>query len=203
MVKVKICGVTRAEDARAAADGGADAVGLNFFAGSPRCLGLERAQEIIAQLPARVCKVGVFVDTPRAEVVALAARLGLDALQFHGAESPEYCAGWDRKVVKAVRVKDAMALAAAAQAYRVDFLLADAWVPDKAGGTGRRVPVEWLTGIAPERLILAGGLDPDNVAEAVRRVRPFAVDVASGVERQVGEKDAQAIRRFVANAKNA
>jgi phosphoribosylanthranilate isomerase len=136
-------------------------------------------------------------------VGAIAARLGLDALQFHGAETPEYCAGWDLKVIKAVRVKDATALSAVAESYRTDFVLADAWVSGQQGGTGRRVPVEWLAGIDPARLVLAGGLDPDNVAEAVRLVRPHGVDVASGVERAAGVKDEQSIRRFVANAKNA
>ena len=96
MVKVKICGLTRAEDALAAAEAGADAVGLNFVAGSPRCLDPARAEEIAARIPASICKVGVFVDAPRDEVLALAERIGLDALQFHGEESPEYCRGWAR-----------------------------------------------------------------------------------------------------------
>jgi phosphoribosylanthranilate isomerase len=202
VVKVKICGVTRAEDARVAVEAGADAIGLNFFSGSPRCVTLERAEEIVAELPARVCRVGVFVDAEREHVSAVAERLGLDALQFHGGESADYCGGWQRKVIKAVRVKDGESLAAAAS-YRVDFILADAWVAGTLGGSGRRVPVEWLNGIERERLVLAGGLHPDNVAEAVRLVRPAAVDVASGVERVAGQKDVEAIRRFVHNAKNA
>ena len=102
-----------------------------------------------------------------------------------------------------MRVKDAGTLSAAADSYAVEVLLADAWVAGRPGGTGRRVPVDWLVGVERERLILAGGLDPDNVAEAVRLVRPAAVDVASGVESEPGRKDPQAIRRFVANAKNA
>jgi phosphoribosylanthranilate isomerase len=202
VLKVKICGITRPEDARAAAAAGADALGLNFFAGSPRCVSPERAAEIVAAIPAGICKVGVFVDAPRERVRDLAERLALDALQFHGEESSEYCRGWTAKLIKAVRVRDAAALAAAAP-YAVDFLLADAWVAGRHGGTGRRVPAEWLSGIDPARLILAGGLDPDNVADAVRAARPAAVDVASGVESAPGVKDAEAMRRFIANAKNA
>jgi phosphoribosylanthranilate isomerase len=149
-----------------------------------------------------VCRVGVFVDAARDHVRAIAQRVGLDALQFHGDEGAEYCAGWDRKTIKAVRVRDAGSLARAA-AYPVDFLLADAHVEGRPGGTGQRVPAEWLVGVAAERLILAGGLNPDTVAQAIRSLRPAAVDVASGVERAPGVKDPEKVRRFVSNAKSA
>lgn len=202
MVKVKICGVTSAADALRAAEAGADAIGMNFHPPSPRCVGVETAEEIVRALPAGLCRVGVFVDAERSLVQELASRLGLDALQFHGDEGADYCRGWSQKVIKAVRVRGPESLAGAAFAA-ADFILADAFVAGIPGGTGRRVPLEWLAGADRERLILAGGLDADNVAEAVRAVRPAAVDVASGVESAPGRKDPQAMRRFVANAKNA
>jgi phosphoribosylanthranilate isomerase len=202
MTKVKICGVTRVEDALMAAAAGADAIGLNFYAQSPRCVTVAAAAAIAAALPPHVCRVGVFVDAPRDEVSAIAAQVGLDALQFHGSESAAWCAGWDRKVIKAVRVRDGAALARAA-AYAVEFILADAYLEGQAGGTGQRVPHEWLTGLPPERLILAGGLNPENVAAAIRAVRPAAVDVASGVERAPGLKDPEKVERFIANARVA
>ena len=202
MIKVKICGVTSVADALMAAAAGADAIGINFCASSPRCVGIDVAEAIAVALPSHVCRVGVFVDATRAAVAAIAARIGLDALQFHGSESSELCAGWDRKTIKAVRVRDAASLARAA-AYEVDFILADAYVEGLAGGTGRRVPGEWLVGVPAERLILAGGLTPDNVADAIRSLRPAAVDVASGVEHAPGHKDPEKVERFIANARLA
>ncbi len=202
MIRVKICGVTSVEDALMAVAAGADAIGLNFCRSSPRCVPVDVAAAIAAALPPRVCRVGVFVDAPRDEVQSIAARVGLDALQFHGSESAELCAGWDRKTIKAVRVRDGETLARAA-AYAVDFILADAYVEGRLGGTGQRVPPAWLAGVPAHRLILAGGLTPDNVAEAVRLVRPAAVDVASGVERLPGIKDPEKVGRFIANARVA
>lgn len=201
-VKVKICGVTTVADARVAAAAGADAIGLNFYARSARCVSAETAAAIVAELPPAVWRVGVFVDAPRDDVQRLADACGLDTLQFHGDESPEYCRGWTQRTIKAIRVKDAATLGAAG-AYRVDFVLADAYVEGLAGGTGHIVPPEWLRGISPERLILAGGLTPENVAAAVRGVRPFAVDVASGVEIAPGRKDPERVRRFISNAQTA
>ncbi len=201
-MKVKICGVTSARDALLAAQAGAAAVGINFFPGSPRCVSLETAEEIAASLPKGVCRVGVFVDAAREEVERLAAHLRLDAVQFHGAESPDFCRGWAQRVIKAVRVRDRHSLAQMA-AYPVDFILADAYVEGQLGGTGERIPPSWLGAVASERLILAGGLTPENVAEAIRQVRPAAVDVASGVEGAPGKKDPERVRRFIANARNA
>jgi phosphoribosylanthranilate isomerase len=202
MTRVKICGVTRLADALQAARAGADAIGLNFYPGSPRRVSLETAAAIAAALPAGVCTVGIFVDAPRDEIAAVAERVGLDAIQFHGDESPELCGGWSRKTIKAVRVDGPQALAAAA-AYPVDYLLADAHVAGQPGGTGRRVPFEWLVGVPSERLILAGGLTPETVAAAVRAVHPAAVDVASGVESAPGIKDPEKVERFIANARTA
>src|SRR3990172_2889541 len=188
MIKVKICGITSVRDARVAAEAGAAAIGLNFFPRSPRCVDMQTAEAIVAALPEDVCCVGVFVDAARETVQRVASRLGLDALQFHGEEDAAYCRGWSRTVIKAVRVRHRDALIRAA-AYPVDFILADAYVEGLPGGTGERVPPDCLTGVARERLILAGGLTPENVAEAIRQVRPMGVDVASGVERAPGEKD--------------
>jgi phosphoribosylanthranilate isomerase len=202
MIRVKICGVTRIADALHAARAGADAVGLNFYERSPRYVSVETAAAIAAALPAEVCKVGVFVDASRDEIAAIADRVGLDAIQFHGAEARALCEGWRRKTIKAVRVDGPQALAAAAD-YPVDFLLADAFVVDQPGGTGQRVPLEWLAGVPRERLILAGGLTPDTVADAVRLAHPAAVDVASGVESAPGIKDPEKVTRFIANARTA
>jgi phosphoribosylanthranilate isomerase len=199
---IKICGITSAADARVAVAAGAGAVGLNFYPRSPRCVSAETAAEIIATLPAGVWRVGVFVDAPAADVAALVEGLGLDTLQFHGTESPDYCARWSQRVIKAVRVRDPQTLEAAA-AYPVDFILADAYVEGLAGGTGATIPAEWVTAVKPDRLILAGGLTADNVAAAVRRLRPAGVDVASGVERSPGRKDPEQVKRFIANAQHA
>jgi len=202
MVKVKICGVTNVEDARVAAAAGAWAIGLNFFPRSVRCVSQETAEAIVAALPREVWRVGVFVDAPAESVRETAERLHLDALQFHGDESAEYCRGWRQRVIKAVRLRDRDALARVA-AYPVDFILVDAYVEGLVGGTGRTVRWNWLSGVDRDRLVLAGGLTPENVAEAVRVVRPMAVDVASGVERSPGEKDPERVRRFILNAQSA
>jgi len=198
-VRVKICGITSLEDARCAVELGASAVGFNFYSRSPRCITAEAAKRIADELPAGICRVGVFVNAERAEVATIARTVGLTALQFHGDESPADCVQWDRKVIKAVRVRDANASAAAA-AYAVDFILADAYVESMFGGSGKRIEVPWLKGFAAERLIVAGGLTADNVAALVRDVRPFGVDVASGVEQAPGRKDPVLMRRFIENA---
>ena len=201
-VRVKICGITNRADACAAVDAGAAALGFNFCPSSPRYVTPEVAAEIVVQLPRAVCSVGVFVNEPRERVAAIAQQVGLTALQFHGDESPEFCRGWAQKVVKAIRVCDAHA-AGKAQHYTVDFVLADAYVEGQRGGTGRRIVPILLEGFERRHLILAGGLTPENVAEVVRTVRPFAVDVASGVERAPGQKDVTLMRRFVAHAQTS
>jgi phosphoribosylanthranilate isomerase len=202
-VQVKICGITNRDDAMAAVDAGAAAVGLNFYPHSPRRVDIRVAAEIVHALPGSVCTVGVFVDAARAQVEAIGAHVALAALQFHGSEPPELCVGWTgKKVIKALRVRDPHA-AVLARRYGVDFILADAYVEGQFGGTGQRIASDLLTDLDRTRLILAGGLTADNVAEAVRAVRPFAVDVASGVERAPGRKDWDLMRRFIANARSA
>lgn len=199
MTWVKICGVTSVADARMAVAAGADAIGLNFHPGSPRAVTIEMATAISGALPLDVCRVGVFVDAPRAVIARTIAQVGLTAVQLHGREDAAFCRGWSCKTIKAVRVRDHASLAAAAE-YPVDFILADAYVAGVPGGTGVRIPREWLVGIGRARLILAGGLTPDTVADAVREVRPAGVDVASGVERAPGVKDPEKMERFIANA---
>jgi phosphoribosylanthranilate isomerase len=202
-VKVKICGVTRPEDARAAAAAGADYLGVNFWPGSPRAVDVERARAIGAAAPA-VPLVGVFVDASRDEVARTGERAGLALVQFHGAESVAYCRDWPWPVIKVIRVPPGeRAERLAAPFAGVAYLLVDAWVPGRPGGTGVRVADDALGGLSVERLFLAGGLTPDNVGEAVRRVRPFAVDVASGVEQHAGVKDHEKIQRFIERAKAA
>jgi phosphoribosylanthranilate isomerase len=198
-VRVKICGITNLDDALAAVDAGAAGLGFNFYERSPRYVPPATAGEIMARLPPAVCSVGVFVDAAREQIASIATQLGLQALQFHGNESPELCRAWPRKVIKAIRVRDRRAVVQA-KAYDVDFILADAYVEGQLGGTGIRVALELLEDLDCRRLILAGGLTADNVADAVRVVRPFAVDVASGVEAAPGKKDWKLMRRFIANA---
>ena len=201
-VRVKICGLTNLDDARAAVDAGASALGFNFYPQSPRYVMPEVAAEIVARVPRSICTVGVFVNEPRDRVAAIVSQVGLTAVQFHGDESPEFCRAWRQKVVKAIRVRDGHA-AATAQRYAVDFILADAYVEGQRGGTGQRIVPILLEGFERRRLILAGGLTPQNVAEIVRAVSPFAVDVASGVELAPGKKDVGLMKRFIAHAQAA
>lgn len=198
-VHVKICGVTNQADAETACAAGAAAIGFNFFPGSRRYVPEATAAEIVRSLAGRACMVGVFVDATRDEVERIANLVGLDALQFHGDENPQYCEGWSRKVIKAVAIKDAASVAAARR-YATPLLLADAYAPGERGGTGKTFAWNLLAGLDHTRLVLAGGLTPDNVGQAVREVRPYAVDVASGVESAPGCKDAEKVRRFIANA---
>jgi phosphoribosylanthranilate isomerase len=198
-VRVKVCGITNLDDAVAALEADADALGFNFYAPSPRSLSPDAAAGIAARLPEGTCTVGVFVNASRRDIERVAGRVGLTALQFHGDEDPEFCCSWPQKTIKALRVRDRSG-AAAARAYTVDFILADAYVEDRFGGTGRRIALEYLEGFDRGRLILAGGLTPANVADAVHTVRPFGVDVASGIERAPGKKDWDLMKRFIAHA---
>jgi phosphoribosylanthranilate isomerase len=202
-VKVKICGVTRAEDARAAADAGADAIGINFWPGSKRFVALGDASRIAAVVPSRVLVVGVFVDAERAVIERAIREVPLGAIQLHGGESPDACAGWDVPVIKAIAAREGVALAELAASYPVDYVLLDADSRGRHGGTGESFPLERAVDVAPGRLFLAGGLRPETVAAAVRRVRPYAVDVASGVESAPGVKDRAKVEELIRNAKAA
>ena len=202
MARVKICGITSANDARVAVDAGAFAIGFNFHPPSPRFVEPARARAIVAELPSHVWRVGVFVDRERAAVEQIAAEVGLDTLQFHGDESPEFCAGWAQKVIKAFRVRGRTDVERL-PSYAVELMMVDAYVEGTHGGTGARFDWTLLEGVDRQRLVLAGGLTPDNVAEAIREVRPWAVDVASGVEASPGVKDPEKVKRFIRHAETA
>ena len=203
-VTVKICGITSVEDARAAVEAGADAIGLMFFEKSPRFVTLETAAAINRALPLHVVRVGVFVNASESTVHEAVAACGLTILQFHGDETPEFCAQFPLMKMKAFRVKDAESLEALPN-YPTDAWLLDAYSPAALGGTGERF--NWDLAIEARKfgrpIFLAGGLTPENVAEAVRRVKPFGVDVSSGVESAPGKKDAAKVHAFVAAAKAA
>ena len=201
-VKVKICGVRTVADARAAVDSGADFLGLNFHPASPRCLDEDAAASIAAAVSG-VRLVGVFVDAPRAQMERLASRLALWGVQLHGDEEPAACRGFGTRTIKAIRARPGEDLAARAAPYDTDYLLLDTFVAGQPGGTGVALDLARGSGIASERLFVAGGLRPETVAEAVRTLRPFAVDVASGVESAPGIKDHGKIEDFIRRAKAA
>jgi len=201
MTKVKICGITSVEDALVAVEAGADALGFVFFEKSPRNLDPARAAHIIATIPPFVQAVGLFVNAPLEFVNSTAEQCGLDLVQLHGDESPEYCRSVLRRVIKVFRVKGPESLATLSS-YRVAGYLLDAYHPHLYGGTGETF--DWECVVAAKDagpVILAGGLTPENVAAAVARVAPYAVDVSSGVEAAPGRKDHEKVRRFIAEAK--
>lgn len=201
MIRVKICGITNPDDALQAVACGADALGLVFFAKSPRCVSPEQAREIIARLPPLVTTVGLFVNEDPRTIRAVAAQCRLDRVQLHGDESPADCLLPPLRVLKALRVRDAESLARADE-YPADLLL-DAWSDQVYGGSGRQFDWQLARALAARRpIILAGGLRPDNVAEAVAAVNPYAVDVSSGVERSPGRKDHEKVAEFIRRARN-
>ncbi|MBR90434.1 MAG: phosphoribosylanthranilate isomerase [Verrucomicrobiales bacterium] len=203
-VTVKICGITSQADALAAAKAGADAVGLMFYEGSPRCVSLEAARAIVEVLPPSVARVGVFVNAVDSVVKRVMRECTLNVLQFHGEESPEFCAGFGAMTLKAIRVKDESSLAEL-ERFGTDGFLLDAFSKDARGGTGEQFNWDLARQAAAcgKPIFLAGGLTTENVAEAVRVAEPFAVDVSSGVESEPGKKDAEKMRAFVAAAKGA
>lgn len=202
MTRVKICGITGLEDALTAVDAGADALGFVFYQQSPRHIFPEQAARIIEQLPPFVQMVGLFVNEEAEVVNAVADQCRLDLVQLHGDEPVNYCRRIRRRVLKAFRVRSLTCLDPISD-YQASGFLLDTFSPSFYGGTG--VSFNWE--IAAEavkrhqRIVLAGGLTPDNVAEAIRQVQPWAVDVSSGVERAPGKKDADKVRRFIRNAK--
>ncbi len=201
---VKICGITRTEDGLAAAHAGAHAIGLVFHPGSPRCVAPGVAAAIVRALPPFITTVALFVDADPQAVRAVLREVPVHLLQFHGAEPPDYCNAFDRPWLKAVRVKPGVDLLQYAGRYAAaKGLLLDAFSDAAHGGTGQSF--DWT--LIPDRLslpvVLAGGLTPGNVGEAVRRVRPWAVDVSSGVEREKGIKDAAKIAAFIRGARDA
>jgi len=196
--RVKICGITRREDAREAVRQGADAIGLVFYPPSPRALSVEQARDVIQGLTPFVTVVGLFVDEPRENVAQILQQVRIDLLQFHGQEPPEACIGFGRPYIKAVRMRDGIDLLQVRQAYKeASALLLDTYRPGQPGGTGAVFDWSVIPRELAGEIILAGGLDPDNVETAVRRVRPYAVDVSGGVERSKGIKDGTKIAAFL------
>ncbi|HET7293302.1 MAG TPA: phosphoribosylanthranilate isomerase [Vicinamibacteria bacterium] len=202
---VKVCGITSEEDARLVADAGADALGLVFWPNSPRAVGFEAARRIAAAAPPALVRVGVFVDAGAEAIARAVDEVGLDLVQLHGEERPELLEALPRRAWKALRVGDGLAAADVAPWSRAAGVLLDTRVAGTPGGTGRSF--DWrLAAAVRDRigfLVLAGGLDASNVAEAVAAARPDGVDVSSGVERAPGRKDAAKLRAFVEAARRA
>jgi phosphoribosylanthranilate isomerase len=204
MLRIKICGITNLDDAMAAIEYGADALGFVFYSRSPRSIKPDKAREIISLLPPFITTVGVFVDEEVSETNGIANYTGIDIIQLHGSEPPEYCESLDKRVIKAIRVKELTDLEPLKH-YRVSAFLLDTYTPDAIGGTG--LIFNWEIAIEAKRfgrIILAGGLNPENIGDAVRMVQPYGVDVASGVEgEEKGKKDHEKLRSFIENARRA
>jgi phosphoribosylanthranilate isomerase len=197
-VRVKICGITRIEDALTAAHAGADAIGLVFYPASPRAVDPGQARELCAALPAFVSRVGLFVNESAATVDKILSRVPLDTLQFHGDESPEQCAAFGLPYIKSVGMREGVDLDDAVRRYAgAAALLLDQFDRTRWGGTGERFDWQLVPAERPVPIVLAGGLDSSNVSQAVAEVRPYGVDVSGGVEVRRGIKDPQRIRAFM------
>ncbi|HTX22568.1 MAG TPA: phosphoribosylanthranilate isomerase [Candidatus Aquilonibacter sp.] len=196
--RVKICGITNLADALAAVEAGADALGFNFYEKSPRHVSLKTTAEISKQLPAFIMRVGLFVNAPEEFILRAISEAGLTMLQFHGDEPPEFCTQFGLMSMKAFRIRDAESLVEIPN-YQTDAYLLDAFSPEARGGTGE--VFNWDLAVEAQKfgkpIFLAGGLMPENVAAAVRKVRPFGVDVASGVESSPGKKDHAKVNAFI------
>jgi phosphoribosylanthranilate isomerase len=201
--RIKICGITRLEDARMAVELGADAIGLVFYVPSPRSIGPEQARAIIAAIPPFVTIVGLFVDPAPEQVESVLRRCSLGLLQFHGDEAPDFCRGFGLPYIKAARVRaDADLVQYLSRYHAAQGWLLDAYHDELYGGTGESFDWKLIPRDLARPVILSGGLTPDNVGAAVRQVRPWAVDVSSGVEAAKGVKDAAKIAAFIAGVKN-
>lgn len=202
--RVKVCGLTRVEDALATVAAGADAIGLVFYAPSPRCVSVDQATAIVRALPPFVTTVGLFVDAEVDAVRSIHAAVGFDLAQYHGDESPQQCAAAGLPFIKALRVKPGVDLLQFTASFSVARgILLDAFQAGVPGGTGHRFDWSLIPPELPLPLVLSGGLDPVNVADAVRQVRPYAVDVSSGVEQDKGIKCADKVRDFIREVRNA
>ncbi len=204
MTRVKMCGITRSQDGLAAAEAGADAIGLVFYGKSPRNVGLDQAAGIVRLLPPFVSTVALFVNPVPSEVDAVLRQVRPDVLQFHGEETPEFCRSFGVPYLKAARVRPQTDLLQFAAVYAdAQGLLLDAWSQAGHGGTGERFDWNMIPANLPKRIILAGGLSTANVRQAIGLVHPWAVDVSSGIEVAKGIKDAALIAAFMKEVKNA
>lgn len=202
--RIKICGITRPEDARAAAAAGADAIGLVFYPKSPRAVTIEQAQAICAVLPPFVTVVALFVDAEHFEIEDVLAAVPVDLLQFHGSETPVQCNAYAVPYIKAIRMRDDADLFEAVRQYdSARGLLVDTFDPNEAGGTGEIFDWDRVPDGLDTPIILAGGLEPSNVGAAIQQLSPYAVDVSSGVEQSKGIKDADKIQAFMKAVRSA
>tara|TARA_B100001996_G_scaffold350726_1_gene310297 strand:+ start:109 stop:750 length:642 start_codon:yes stop_codon:yes gene_type:complete len=203
---IKICGVTRNRDALLAAELGADAVGLVFYANSSRALAAAQISSVVANVPGRVSVIGLFVNPTREEVEVVLGTGLVDILQFHGEEDEEFCNSFDIPYLKAFRVKDIQSLESALSEYRTaTYILLDSYSVEKMGGTGQKF--DWSIGEnivqnLDQKVVVAGGLKPENIRDAVIKMSPFGVDVSSGVESSPGLKDAEKLRKFIEGARS-
>lgn len=203
MTRIKICGITREQDVLAVADSGADALGLVFYEKSPRHVGTEQAAKLAGAVPPFVTVVGLFVNPSVAYMREVLAKVPLDLLQFHGEETPEFCRQFGRPYLKAIRVKAGVDLVECAARYAdAQGLLLDAYVEGTQGGTGESFDWALIPPKLPLPVILSGGLHAGNVAQAIRQIRPYAVDVSSGVEAGKGIKDAAKVAAFIKEVKS-
>jgi phosphoribosylanthranilate isomerase len=202
--RIKICGITREQDVLAVANGGADALGLVFYEKSPRHVSLQQAEKLARVVPPFVTVVGLFVNPSVEYVREVLAKVSLDVLQFHGEESPEFCQQFGKPYLKAIRVKPGVDLLQCASRYAsAQGLLLDAYVEGMQGGTGESFDWALIPHDLPLPVILSGGLHAGNVAAAIKQVRPYAVDVSSGVEAEKGIKDAAKVAAFINEVKRA
>lgn len=202
--RVKICGITRPLDAEAAIQHGADALGLVFYAPSPRAVTIEQAKEIVAGLPPYVTVVGLFVNEEKDRIDEVLSKVRIDLLQFHGDETPEECISYSRPFTKAIRMRDGVDLIAEINRYsQADALLLDTYRKGIPGGTGDSFNWELIPAEVADSIVLAGGLTPENVEQAIRQVHPYAVDVSGGVEMEKGIKDREKIAAFMRGVERA
>lgn len=196
--RVKMCGMTRPQDALLAANLGADAIGLVFYKPSPRYISISQAQAIVRELPPFLTVVGLFVDANPQQVYDTLVHVTLDRLQFHGEESPEYCSYFGKPYIKALRVQAGMDVKTVVDNYAsASAILLDTYVPGIPGGTGKTFDWQHVSTAISQPLIVAGGLTPDNVAQAIATLRPYAVDVSGGIELSKGIKDASKMAAFM------
>lgn len=203
--RVKICGITNLKDAKAAVEIGADALGFVFYKKSPRRISVRDAKYIIENLPPFVERIGVFVNERKETVKKIIKKCNLSAVQFHGDETPKYCSSFKGlKVTKAIRIKDKKSFKKLTSFNNVGAILLDAFQEQKFGGTGKCFDWKLLRKYKKNKLpiILSGGLRPDNVTQAIRSVRPYAVDVSSGIESRPGKKDTRLMKAFFENIRN-
>ncbi len=201
---MKICGITRPADAHAAIKSGADALGMVFYAPSPRAVTIEQAREVVASLSPFVTVVGLFVNEERERIAQILSEVRIDLLQFHGDETPQECAGHNRPYIKAIRMREGVDLEAELNRYsQSEGLLLDTYRKGVPGGTGDSFDWDLIPAKIASSITLAGGLDSENVTQAIELVRPYAVDVSGGVEQEKGIKDAQKIEAFMRGVESA